>query len=236
MDFRSPTFPMPTRASGAMNLPPSSAEGAAFYLVLGPAQGPAHPPNFPSPGITHSPLPPPYPFLPQSYPASSYQAIQGAPQPSPSYYSREPDATHVLSHSVVSGAAQISPARQRNQDDSDDEDDSVCPAMHNGDSLLAKSPPNLPFFSGGFKLPRLSRKQTLEHPVREPELPTFPCRHPECPASVRSDVAARLGGFCCDNHMWMAIHNGIATKCPRCQRVCPEGSKYCSARCANGRG
>ncbi|KAH9169656.1 hypothetical protein EDB89DRAFT_1983538 [Lactarius sanguifluus] len=67
-------------------------------------------------------------------------------------------------------------------------------------------------------------------------LPTsFPCRFPGCLALVTSDVVARLGGFCSNSHMQLAIHNGLAIRCPRCQqRVCPEGLKYCSRQCANG--
>ncbi len=89
------------------------------------------------------------------------------------------------------------------EDDSDDEeyeDDRGYPVKHDGD-VLAKSPPSHPFFSGVFRMPRPFRNQTLEHPVQEHQLATFPCRLPRCPASVRSDVAARLGGFCCDTHM-----------------------------------
>jgi hypothetical protein len=88
------------------------------------------------------------------------------------------------------------------EDDLDGEDNEVVfPAMQDGDGL-AWSPPNLPFSGGGFKWPRPSRKQ--ERTVRESHLPvpTIRCRYPGCQASVRSDVAARLGGFCCDTHMW----------------------------------
>ena len=92
--------------------------------------------------------------------------------------------------------------------------------------VLAKSPPSRPFFSGAFRTtrpsqhparksrlakffseifrkPRPSRTRTLEHTVREPQpAGTFRCRYPECRAPIRSDEAARLGGFCCDTHMW----------------------------------
>jgi hypothetical protein len=67
------------------------------------------------------------------------------------------------------------------------------------------------------------------------QAPIFPCRLPGCQVPIPSDIATRHGGFCCDTHMWMAVHNGIATQCPRCQRVCPEGQRFCGASCANGR-
>jgi len=71
-------------------------------------------------------------------------------------------------------------------------------------------------------------------PVRPPQQATFRCRLPECQVSITGEVAARLSGFCCDNHMWTAIERPIATLCPGCnQRACPEGKAFCSAECAN---
>jgi hypothetical protein len=104
------------------------------------------------------------------------------------------------------------------------------PARQARESRLAR------FFLAVFRMPRPFRRQTVQqHTVREPQLPTSPCRYPECPTPVGGDLPARLGGFCCDTHMWMAIHEGIATHCSRCQqRVCPEGRNFCSAQCANG--
>ena len=61
------------------------------------------------------------------------------------------------------------------------------------------------FFSAVFRVPRpFRRQQTVQqqYTVREPHMPMFPCRYPECLASVRGDAAARLGGFCSDTHMW----------------------------------
>ncbi|KAH8979755.1 hypothetical protein EDB92DRAFT_1902972 [Lactarius akahatsu] len=161
-------------------------------------------------------------------------AIHVASRQSPNYHLEAPDTPYSLSHSGVSGATQtwIPPAPPRNQDDSSDEEIYEDDEAFRNTGLLAKSPPSRSFFS---RTKRPSRKQTLEYPVREPKLDTYPCRFPKCPASVKSDVAARLGGFCCDTHMLLAIHNGIAMRCSRCQqRVCPEGSKYCSGQCANG--
>ncbi|KAH9005404.1 hypothetical protein EDB86DRAFT_1441050 [Lactarius hatsudake] len=163
-------------------------------------------------------------------------AIQVAPRYSPGNHleTLAPDTPYSHSHSGVSGATQtwISPTPPRNQDDSSDEEIYEDDEAFRNAGLLAKSPPSRSFFS---RTKRPSRKQTLEYPVREPKLDIYPCRYPGCPAPVRSDVAARLGGFCCDTQMLLAIHNGIAMRCSRCQqRVCPEGSKYCSGQCANG--
>ena len=83
----------------------------------------------------------------------------------------------------------------------DNSDAEGYPENHDGD-VRAKGPPSRSFFSGGSKTRGSSRRQTVELPVRESQLPTYPCRFPGCTASVRSDVAARLGGFCCDTHMW----------------------------------
>ncbi|KAI9452382.1 hypothetical protein BJY52DRAFT_936078 [Lactarius psammicola] len=152
--------------------------------------------------------------------------------PYPGYGLQAPSMPHSSSHSGMSGATQIPAGRQRTQNESDDEGH---PESHDGD-VRAKGPPSRSYSSGGSRTGRSSRRQTVAPPVREPQLPTFPCRHPECIALVTSDVSARLGGFCSNTHMWMAIHDGIATQCSRCkQRVCLEGWKYCSAECANRR-
>ncbi|KAH9053044.1 hypothetical protein EDB87DRAFT_1654922 [Lactarius vividus] len=231
------TFPQPSISAGAN--PPSSEGVAAFYLVVNSAQGPTYHSNAPSPRRTPSPQPPPSQLLQPSshtlnFPMPSVPVIQVAPQHSPGYHLEAPDIPYSLSHSGVSGATQTwtPPAHQRNQDDSSDEEIYEEDEAFRNAGLLSKSPPSRSFFT---RTTRPSRKQTLEHPVREPKLDTYPCRFPQCPAAVKSDVAARLGGFCCDTHMLLAIHNGIAMRCSRCkQRVCPEGSKYCSGQCANG--
>jgi len=81
---------------------------------------------------------------------------------------------------------------------------------------------------------RVCQSSSLQAEKRQ--LPTSRCRYHGCHAPVGGDVAVRLGGFCSDAHMSLAIHNGTATQCHRshCQRVCPVGSEYCSAPCANG--
>ncbi|KAF8267024.1 hypothetical protein EI94DRAFT_1731557 [Lactarius quietus] len=241
MDHFIPEFPHPAFPAGTMNRS-LSAQGAAFYLVPGRAQGSTHTLNVPSPRRTPSPMPSPLPYSSQqslhpAFPMPPGQDFQVARQPSPNYSSREPVTPHLQSYSMVSGPAHSPATYQRNLDDSDDEiyDDAEGSATHNGE-LLAKSPPTRSIFSG-FSLSRPSRRQTVDRPVQRAQLPSSPCRFPECQASVRSDVAARLGGFCCDSHMRSAIYNGLATQCPRdrCQRVCPAGSTFCSAQCANGR-
>ena len=119
------------------------------------------------------------------------------------------------------------------------------PAKHDG-KVLAKSPPSRPIFSGPLRTTsRSSKQQTLGHPargsssrlakffstlfrmpgpsrklewtVRESQPPTFRCRYPECAAPVRSDEAARLGGFCCDTHMWLVV---LSSR--RIWYLCPE--------------
>lgn len=225
-----------------------NAADAAFYLVIGPGHVSAHPLQVTSPGRISPPLPPSYPIPSQvSHPAFPMPLGQ---------------ADHVATIQVVpslspSGRNQDSLGGEKYEE----EGGYRYPARRDGDGR-AKSPPSRPFFAGTLRMTRSSQEQTPErqvresrlarffsavfrmpfrrqtvqqHTVREPQLPTFPCRYPECLASVRGDVAARLGGFCGDTHMWMAIHEGIATHCPRCQqRVCPEGKNFCSAQCANG--
>ncbi|KAI9443914.1 hypothetical protein H4582DRAFT_1917721 [Lactarius indigo] len=192
-------FPQPTLPTEAN--PPSSEVGAAFYLVVNSAPGPAYHPNVPSPRRTPSPLPPPSPLLQHSLQMPPVPVIQVTPRHYQGYHPEASDIPYSLPHSGVSGATQTwapASAHQRNQDDSSDEEIYEDDEAFRSDGLLAKSPPSRSFFS---RTARPSRKQTLEHPVRDPKLDSYPCRYPGCPALVRSDVAARLGGFCCDTHM-----------------------------------
>ncbi|KAH9005400.1 hypothetical protein EDB86DRAFT_1440804 [Lactarius hatsudake] len=250
------TFPQPSIPAGAN--PPSSEGVAAFYLVVNSAQGPAYHPNIPSPRRTPSPLLPPSPFLQHSslspaFPMPPAPAIQVVPRHSPGYHHQQaPDIPYSLPHSGVSGAAPTWIPHTRNracaptayhpslpngdvngvEDDSSDEEIYVDDEARRDGGMLAKSPPTPSIYSKTTPPPS---EQAQTYSVLDPQLDTYDCRYPGCTAPVRSDEAARLGGFCCDTHMLMAIHNGIAIRCSRCQqRVCPEGTKYCSGQCATG--
>ncbi|KAH9169661.1 hypothetical protein EDB89DRAFT_1983576 [Lactarius sanguifluus] len=194
---RKPVFPT------GVNPPPS--EGVApFYLVVNSAQGPAYHPNVPSPGRTPSPLLPPSPFLQHSsfsatFPIAPAPAIQVAPRHPPGYHhSQAPDIPYSLPHSGVSGAAQTWIPHKRNQDDSSDEDIYVDDEAPRDGGVLPKSPPTLPIYSKTTPAPR---EQAQTYSVLDPQLDTYDCRYPGCTVPVRSDEAARLGGFCCDAHM-----------------------------------
>ncbi|KAH9025118.1 hypothetical protein EDB85DRAFT_1984976 [Lactarius pseudohatsudake] len=160
-------------------------------------------------------------------------AIQVAPRHYPGYHHPQaPDIPYSLPHSGVSGAAHTWIPHMRNQDDSSDEESYVDDEGPRDGGMLAKSPPTPSIYSKTTPAPR---EQAQTYSVLDPQLDTYDCRYPGCTALVRSDEAARLGGFCCDTHMLMAIHNGIAIRCSGCQqRVCPEGTKYCSGQCATG--
>ncbi|KAH9046388.1 hypothetical protein EDB83DRAFT_1541230 [Lactarius deliciosus] len=98
-------------------------------------------------------------------------------------YSPALDILYSLSHSGVSGAAQTWIPHQINQNEGIYEDEEE---FRDGDTLT-KSLPTRSFFAS---TTRPSRKQTLEYPVREPQMDTCDYRFPECAAFVRSDVAA----------------------------------------------
>jgi len=261
--FSPPPFPQPLVSA-------SSATGTAFYLVMSPAQGSTHPLQIPIPGRTPFPPPPTFPMppgqanhvTPSSLPSYHWQALHSTvselAQTAPDSRGRNPACVPSI-ESPCQTAVRASAAEDDNKYEVDD-GGYRYPA-----TMLTKSPPSLPFFSGTsrfrttcpsqqqhtlgaresrltkffsavFRKPRPSRRtHTPEHTVREPRLAAFRCRYPGCTDSVRSDEAARLGGFCGDTHMWRAIYEGIAQQCPRClQRVCPEGWNFCSAWCANG--
>ena len=149
---------------------------------------------------------------PPSFPDTPHSAVSGLAQTAP--YGRRNRACIPLANGGASGV--------ENDDKYEDERAYRYPAMHD-DNMLAKSPPSRPFFSGAFpaRVTRPSQQQTLTrttresrlakffsaafripHPSRKDTLATFPCRYPKCSASVRSDEAVRLGGFCCETHMW----------------------------------
>ncbi|KAH9959131.1 hypothetical protein BGW80DRAFT_120439 [Lactifluus volemus] len=65
------------------------------------------------------------------------------------------------------------------------------------------------------------------------QMDTEQCRY--CQNSTPGDVAARLNGFCSDQHMWDAINSGMAGLCPTCRRrACRPGYGFCSGTCGRG--
>ncbi|KAH9021555.1 hypothetical protein EDB85DRAFT_2278409 [Lactarius pseudohatsudake] len=109
-----------------------------------------------------------------------------------------------------------------------DKDDHDTLEMHRS-GALAEDPSNRPVFElWGSSIAGIQIKAHGNRHL-EPQNATSPCRLPECAYLITVAVAARLGGFCSDSHMWTAINWGIATLCPRCKgRACPEGRALCS--------
>ncbi|KAH9169202.1 hypothetical protein EDB89DRAFT_1986239 [Lactarius sanguifluus] len=256
---RTPPLHQPVSSAGfslAENPASSAATLASTYLSRGPVRAVAlqseHHPQ--SPGLSRTALsflpPPDVPLSPQhlsAYPPASQpgrvpdRPHPAIPMPGPGYYGS----------SVRRYPSDLPPARvQRSvtmpitclpndtrvdcdldyeRDGDKDEDDHDTLEMHRS-GALAEDPSNRPVFElWGSSIVGI---QTRAHGNRhlEPQSATSPCRLPKCPYLITVAVATRLGGFCCDSHMWAAINSGIATLCPRCKRrACPEGQALCSA-------
>ncbi|KAH9054541.1 hypothetical protein EDB87DRAFT_103586 [Lactarius vividus] len=112
--------------------------------------------------------------------------------------------------------------------DKDGDDHDTLEMYHGG--VLAEDHANRPVFElRGSSIAGIQKSGHQINHQPESQGTTCCCRLPECHYFVPEAVAARLGGFCCNSHMWSAINRGIATLCPRCKnRACPEGQALCS--------
>jgi hypothetical protein len=205
--------PMPPRGSNTHSGPPPVPPRAYSTHLDPPPPRVNRSITMPAPGLPHDTHVAPGPYL--------------------SYAPQAPSISQSRSHSGISGASQIPTDRQGYRDDyvEDWVDHDISGTQ--GGSPLAKGPPNPPVAGmqkkkqGNHKKPPPNRTQTAPVPG-----PIFRCRR--CLASITGEIAARFSGFCCDSHMWAAIHDRTAMLCPGCKvRACPEGRTYCSAECAN---
>ncbi|KAI9452875.1 hypothetical protein BJY52DRAFT_891451 [Lactarius psammicola] len=256
--YRTPPDHQPLSSAGLALAANPVSSVASTYLSGGPARRESKLPpqtfSDPSARITPSSLPPPnesyypYPQHPSTYPpASQLVPASVRPQPAvptPDYYgSTTRPYPPVLSPPGVRGSVTTPvpglPNDTRVYDELDGErdwDDYGISATDDG-SELDEDPLNQPIFQlRGSSMAGIQETGSRRYRPQGPQNSTSRCRLPDCQASITDAVAARLGGFCCDSHMWIAIHSGIASLCPECKRrACPEGQTFCSAECAKGR-